>query len=115
MVDGKSVGEVGEVVLRDRMRLSQDGMVVVIMAIDRANDRIVAGPDIISRGFVYMDENEELIERLREIVIETFDACDSETKEDWAMVKEEVRRALRRYLRREVSRFPMVLPVVMEI
>jgi ribonuclease J len=115
MVDGKSVGETGEIVLRDRMRLSQDGMVVVIMTIDRATDKIVCGPEIISRGFVYMDENEDLIETLRQLVIETFENCDRESKEDWGVVNEEVRRALRRYLRRETERFPMVLPVVMEI
>jgi ribonuclease J len=110
-----SHGETGEIVLRDRMRLSQDGMVVVIMTIDRATDKIVCGPEIISRGFVYMDENEDLVETLRQLVIETFENCDRESKEDWAVVNVEVRRALRRYLRREAERFPMVLPVVMEI
>jgi len=115
LVDGKSVGEVGEVVLRDRLHLAQDGMVVIFMTIDRTTDRIVAGPEILSRGFVLMEENEDLIERLRRIVIETVEACDSETREDSVELKEEVRAAVRRYLRKESGRFPMVLPVVMEI
>ena len=115
LVDGKSVGEVGEVVLRDRLHLGQDGMVVVFMTVDRTHDRIVTGPEIISRGFVYMEESEALVETLRQLVIETFEACDSETREDPAVLKEEVRRAVRRYLRKEFERFPMVLPVVMEI
>lgn len=115
LVDGLSVGETGQIVLRDRLQLSQDGMVVVIMTIDRATDSIASGPEILSRGFVYMDENEELVEKLRDIVIETFESCDDEAREDWAVVKEEVRSALRRYLRREAERFPMILPVIMEI
>ncbi len=115
LVDGKSVGEVGEVVLRDRQRLGSDGMIVVFMTIDRSTDTIAAGPEILSRGFYYMDEHEELAEQLRQIVLDVVSECDPETREDASVVKEEVRTALRRFLRKEFERFPMVLPVIMEI
>ena len=115
LVDGKSVGEVGDIVLRDRQRLANDGMIVILMTIDRTTDTIVAGPEIISRGFVHVEENAALIDHMRQIVLDTFAACDEEAKEDSAHIKEEVRRALRRYLRREFERFPMVLPVIMEL
>ncbi|MCX7044411.1 MAG: ribonuclease J [Candidatus Sumerlaeota bacterium] len=115
LVDGKSVGEVGEVILRDRMHLGQDGMIVIFMAIDHATGKIVSGPDIVSRGFIHMDQSEVLIEKIRQIVLETFEECDAEIREDSSEIKEEIRRAVRSYLRKEIERFPMILPVVMEI
>jgi len=115
LVDGKTVGEIGEVVLRDRRNLSQDGMITVILVIDRSNGDILAGPDIISRGFVYMDENAELIQRCKEVVLDAYNDFDAPSREEKDVVQTGVRKALRKLLRDETSLFPVILPVVMEV
>jgi ribonuclease J len=115
LVDGKVLEGVEEVVLRDRKHLAEDGMITVVLAIDRQSHRIIAGPDIVSRGFVVMDENEELIQECQDLVIRTFEECDKESQEEWDVVKLAVRKALRKYLREELDRYPMILPVVVEI
>lgn len=115
LVDGRVLEGVEEVVLRDRKHLAEDGMITVILAIDRQSHRIIAGPDIVSRGFVVMDDNEELIQECQNLVIRTFEECDKESQEEWDVVKLAVRKALRKYLRDELDRYPMILPVVVEI
>ena len=102
-------------VLRDRRNLSQDGMITVILVIDRSNGDILAGPDIISRGFVFMDENAELIQRCKEIVLEAYAEFDAQSREEKDVVQTGVRKALRRFLRERTSLFPVILPVVMEV
>ncbi|MFH0792872.1 MAG: ribonuclease J, partial [bacterium] len=110
LVDGKGIGDVKEVVLRDRMHLSQDGMLIAILAIDRATLQIVAGPDIVTRGFVYVEENEVFLKRCEQVVLDAFNECEKESKEEWAVVKDAVRRALKRFIRKEFERFPVILP-----
>lgn len=115
LVDGRDVGNVGEVVLRDRRHLAEDGMVIVMLVIEKSSVQLVAGPDIVSRGFLYMDENERFFERCKDIVLDAFEQCEKESKEEWAVVKAEVRRALKKFIKNETGRFPVILPVVLEI
>lgn len=115
LVDGRVVDGVHEVVLRDRQHLADDGMLTAILVIDRQSHRIIAGPEVVSRGFVLIDENEALIEECKQVVTETFAACSHESQEEWDVVKTEVRRALRKFLRTRIDRYPMILPVVLEI
>jgi ribonuclease J len=115
LVDGRDVGSIDEVVLRDRRHLAEDGMVIVMLVIEKSNVQLVAGPDIVSRGFLYMDENELFFERCKQVVLDAFEDCEKESKEEWAVVKAEVRRALKKFIKTETGRFPVILPVVLEI
>jgi len=115
LIDGNMVGDTGNVVLRDRHHLSRDGMLVIILAIDSHSGTIVSGPDILTRGFVFADENEDLLNRAKDLVLEVFDTFDPESREDWGVMKESVRRALKKFLKNETARFPMILPVIIEI
>lgn len=115
LVDGKVFEQVEEIVLRDRKHLSEDGMITVILVIDKKTHEIAAGPDIVTRGFVEVDTSEELIEACKAVVIEAFESCDMESREEWEVVKTTVRKALRKYLRKETDRYPLILPVVIEI
>ena len=113
-VDGKGVGDVGPVVIRDRRHLSEDGLVLAVLAIHQQSGEIVAGPDLISRGFVRDEEGEEILEQARKIVLETFSAMNRETRADRAEIQEEIRVALRRYFRKRLERRPVVLPYIVE-
>jgi ribonuclease J len=113
-VDGKGVGDVGPVVIRDRRHLSEDGMVLAVLAIHQQSGEIVAGPDLISRGFVRDEEGEEILEQARKIVLETFSGMNRETRADRAELQEEIRVALRRYFRKKLERRPVVLPYIVE-
>jgi len=113
-VDGKGVGDVGDVVIRDRRHLSEDGMVLAVMAIHQQTGELVAGPDLISRGFVRDEEGEEILEQARRVVLETLGEINRETRTDPAEVQEEVRKALRRYFRKRLERHPVVLPYIIE-
>jgi ribonuclease J len=115
LVDGKIFDQVEEVVLRDRKHLAEDGMIIVILAIDKKTLEITAGPDIVTRGFVEVDRNERLIEDCKAVVIKAFEECEKESKEEWEVVKTTVRKALRKFLRVETDRYPVILPVVIEI
>lgn len=115
LVDGKGIGDVHAIVLRDRQHLAQDGMFIVVLAIDRSSNRIVAGPEIITRGTVYVDENEELLTRCKQVILETIEGSVEESRGEWTVMKTEVRRAVKRFLKREIRRFPVILPVVIEI
>jgi len=113
-VDGRSVGDVGDVVIRDRRHLSEDGMVLVVMAIHQQSGELVAGPDLISRGFMGAQESEEVLENAKKVVLETLAASNRETRTDPGELKEEVRRSLRRFFRKKLERHPVVLPYIME-
>jgi ribonuclease J len=113
-VDGKGVGDVEEVVIRDRRHLSGDGMVLAIMAIHQQSGEIVAGPDIITRGFMRADGGEEILERGRQVVLQTLKEINRETLTDPGEVQEEVRKALRRYFFKALARRPVVLALIME-
>jgi ribonuclease J len=113
-VDGKGVGDVEDVVIRDRRHLSEDGMVLAVMAIHQQSGEIVAGPDLITRGFVRADGGEEILERARQIVLQTIKEMNRETRTDPGEVQEEVRKALRRYFYKALERRPVVLAFIME-
>ena len=113
-VDGLGVGDVGDVVIRDRRHLSEDGMVLVVMAIHQQSGELVAGPDLISRGFMRDEESEEVLENAKKVVLETLSASNRETRTDPVELKEEVRKSLRRFFRKKLERHPVVLPYIIE-
>ena len=114
-VDGKGVGDVGEMVLKDRGHLSQDGMVLAVVAINNSTGEIVYGPEIITRGLVHEDESPELIENAKAVILEAMNSINTEAKTEQLEVNEEVRRALRRYFNKTLERRPVILPVIIEI
>ena len=114
-VDGKGVGDVGTVVLKDRKHLSEDGMVVVIIGLNHSSGEIIHGPDIVSRGFVFEDESQEYLESARKIVVEALDDLNAEMRCDSEEVKTAVRQALRRFFKKTIERRPVILPVVLEM
>ncbi len=114
-VDGYGVGDVGSVVLRDRRHLAQDGMIVVVVSLSGETGELVSGPDIITRGFVYVKESESLMEELREVALEALNACQERNITDWATIKSAIKGELSRYLYRKTKRNPMILPVIMEV
>ncbi len=113
-VDGYGVGDVGAVVLRDRQHLAQDGMIVVVTSMSREDGAILSGPDIITRGFVYVKESEELLEELRQVATDAINSCLNRNIRDWASIKSEVKGALSGFLYKKTKRNPMILPVIME-
>ena len=114
-VDGLGVGDVGNIVLRDRKHLSQDGILTVVVTLSKENKALVAGPDIISRGFVYVRESEPLMDEARDIVKSILLECEEKKINDWATLKSRVRDELRSYLYEKTKRKPMILPIIMEI
>jgi ribonuclease J len=115
LVDGLGVGDVGNIVLRDRKHLSQDGLIVVVITIEGDSGNVIAGPDIISRGFVYVRESEDLMEQVREVTKLALQKCEDKKKNDWSAKKSIIRDALRDYLYEKTKRKPMILPIIMEI
>ena len=115
MVDGSGVGDVGAVVLRDRKKMAEDGMLVVIVNLNQYDQGLLGDPDIITRGFIYVKESEQLMEDLREIAMEAIERCGRRRNRDWAMVKSAIKNDLSGYLYKTTKRNPMILPVIMEI
>ncbi len=114
-VDGTGVGDVGSVVLRDRKHLAQDGMIVVCVNISVQDGSIITGPDIITRGFIYVKESEELMEELRCVALEAIERCTRKRVKDWTAIKSAIKNDLSGYLYKTTKRNPMILPVIMEI
>ena len=114
-VDGYGVGDVGAVVLRDRQHLAQDGMIVVVVSMSGEDGSVISGPDIITRGFVYVKESEELMEELRQVAVDALDRCQDRRIRDWSTIKSEMKGALSSYLYKKTKRNPMILPVIMEV
>ena len=115
LVDGLGIGDVGNVVLRDRKHLSQDGLIIVVMAIDRDSGALVSGPDIISRGFVYVRENEDIIECSRELARNIVLSYGQVDGSEWQNMKNRIKDELHRYIFDKIKRNPMILPIIMEI
>ncbi len=115
LVDGLGVGDVGNIVLRDRKHLSEDGLIVVVVTISKKEGTVLAGPDIISRGFVYVRESEDLMEEARNIVKAVLDDCEQKKITDWATLKSNIRDTLRNHLYGKIKRNPMILPIIMEV
>jgi len=114
-VDGLGIGDVGNVVLRDRQVLSKDGIFIVVLTIDTETMKVVSGPDIVSRGFVYVKESEELLEEAKEQVVSALDGLMRKNISDWSTIKNNVRDSLNKFLWEKTGRKPMILPVIMEI
>ncbi|SHE50696.1 ribonuclease J [Caldanaerobius fijiensis DSM 17918] len=115
LVDGFGVGDVGNIVLRDRKHLSQDGLLVVVVTISKDSGSVIAGPDIISRGFVYVRESEDLMEEIKKVVKKSLDECLSNNFTEWATIKSEIKNAVTKFLFEKTARKPMILPIIMEI
>ena len=114
LVDGLGIGDVGNVVLRDRKHLSQDGLIIVVMAINRDDQRLVSGPDIISRGFIYVRENEDIIENTRDVVRQIL-SQSSLAGEDWPALKNRIKDELHRFIFEKIKRNPMILPIILDV
>ena len=114
-VDGYGVGDVGSVVLRDRKHLAEDGMIVVVVSMSGEDGSVVSGPDIITRGFVYVKESEGLMEELRKVAITALENCQRDSLTDWAAIKSEIKNAVSSFLYKKTKRNPMILPVIMEV
>ncbi len=114
-VDGSGVGDVGSVVLRDRKHLAEDGMIVVCVNLSSEDGSIITGPDIITRGFIYVKESEELMENLQEVALEALDRCQRKRVRDWNVIKTAIKNDLSGYLYKTTKRNPMILPVITEI
>ena len=114
-VDGYGVGDVGSVVLRDRRHLAQDGMIVVVLSMSGEDGALVSGPDIITRGFVYVKESEGLLEELRQVALEAINGVDARCATDWSAIKSAIKGDMSNYLYKKTKRSPMILPVIMEV
>ncbi len=115
LVDGYGVGDVGSVVLRDRKHLGEDGLIIVAATVDTAEGEIISGPDVVSRGFVYVRDAEPLIDEIRELAGEVLEACMSKRVRDWNVMKNRLRDELSKYLYERTKRSPMILPIIMDI
>ena len=115
LVDGLGVGDVGNIVLRDRQHLAEDGIMIVVMTLEKHSNQLLAGPDIVSRGFVYVRESEDLMEEARSVVEEAVTACLERGVSDWGKLKNVTRDALRDLIWKRTKRDPMILPIIMEV
>ena len=115
MVDGLGVGDVGNIVLRDRQHLSQDGLIIVVLTMDSATGSVVSGPDVISRGFVYVRESENLMDEVKRVVKEEIHKCEENHVRDWLTIKTNLKDTLRDYVFQKTKRNPMILPIIMEV
>ena len=115
LVDGLGVGDVGNVVLRDRQHLAEDGIMIVVMSLEKQSGLLVAGPDIVSRGFVYVKESDELIEEARQLVEDAVTACLDKGITDWGKLKATTKDVLGEFVWKKTKRRPMILPIIMEV
>ncbi len=115
LVDGTGVGDVGSVVLRDRKHLADEGMIVVVMTLSSEDSTLISGPDIITRGFVYVKESESIMDEMKRVVLESLESCESHRITDWASIKAKVKQNLSGYLYKTTKRSPMILPVITEV
>ena len=115
LVDGLGVGDVGNIVLRDRQLLSENGLIIVVMSLEKGSNQVISGPDIVSRGFVYVRESENLMEEAREVVEKALDKCLAKPSTDWNKMKTEIKESLNDYIWKKTKRNPMILPIIMEV
>ena len=114
-VDGMGVGDVGEIVLRDRRQLSEDGMLVIVINVNKSDQKIISEPDIISRGFVYAKQSTDLIKDVNRLVVKTVNEQKDENKYQWNRVKQSIKKSVGQYLYAQTKRKPMILPIIIEI
>ena len=115
LVDGLGVGDVGNIVLRDRQMLSENGLLIVVITLEKGSNQVVAGPDIVSRGFVYVKESENLMDEARDVVKRALDKCLAKSITDWNKIKTEIKDSLNDYIWKKTKRNPMILPIIMEV
>ena len=115
MVDGLGVGDVGNIVLRDRQHLAEDGIIIIVLTMDSGSGQVLAGPDIVSRGFVYVKGSEDLMDSARAVLNDTVEALEANGVTDWGKIKNEVKNALSDFVWHETERRPMIMPILMEV
>ncbi len=115
LVDGLGVGDVGNIVLRDRQNLAQNGIIIVVLTLEKYSNQLLAGPDLVSRGFVYVRESEDLLEEARQVVLEAVQECLDRRVSDWGKIKNIIRDSLSDFLWKRMKRNPMILPIIMEV
>lgn len=115
LVDGLGVGDVGNIVLRDRQLLSENGMIILVVSLDKRTAKVVSGPDIVTRGFVYVRENEDLIDEIKEVAAQELKECEDAGIKEWSIIKSRVRDAMIRYIYGKTKRQPMILPIFMDV
>ena len=115
LVYGLGVVDVGNIVLRDRQHLSQNGLLIVVVTLERETNQLLAGPDIVSRGFVYVRESETLMEDCREVIQEALDACLAKGVADWNKIKTSIKDSVSEFLWKRTKRSPMILPIITEV
>ncbi len=115
LVDGLGVGDVGNIVIRDRQHLSQDGLIVIVIAMDSATGNIIGGPDVISRGFVYVRESENLMDEVKKVIKSEIKKCEEQHITEWSAIKSNLKDTLRDYIYQKTKRNPMLLPIIMEV
>ena len=114
-MDGLGVGDVGNIVLRDRQNLAQNGIIIVVLTLEKYSNQLLAGPDIVSRGFVYVRESEDLLEEARHVVEDAVRDCLDRHVSDWGKIKNIIRDSLSDFLWKKMKRNPMILPIIMEV
>ena len=115
LVDGLGVGDVGNIVLRDRQHLAEDGILIVVLTLEKGSNNLLAGPDIVSRGFVYVRESEGLMEEARKVVTDSLDKCLSGRHADWNKIKTTIRDTMNDFIWKKTKRRPMVIPIIMDV
>ena len=115
LVDGLGVGDVGNIVLRDRQHLAEDGILIVVLTLERGSNALLAGPDIVTRGFVYVRESETLMEEARMVVSEAVEKCLMGRYVDWSRIKGVIKDTLNDYIWKKTKRKPMILPIIMDV
>jgi len=115
LVDGLGVGDVGNIVLRDRQHLAENGLIIVVVTLEKYSNQILSGPDIVSRGFVYVRESENLMDDAKEVVYNALERCLNKNTSDWGKIKTEVKDSLSDFLWKRTKRNPMILPIIMEV
>lgn len=115
LVDGLGVGDVGNIVLRDRQHLAEDGIMIVVLTLEKFSNQLLAGPDIVSRGFVYVRESEDLMEESRQVIVDALDYCESRHITDWGKIKNTIKEDLNSFIWKRTKRNPMILPIIMEV
>ena len=115
LIDGLGIGDVGNIVLRDRKHLAEDGLIIAIIAMNKKTGQMVSGPDIISRGFVYVRESTDLMNEVRDMVTKSVENCKSQNIKDWSSIKSQIRDDLRNFIFKKTRRNPMILPIIMDV
>lgn len=115
LVDGLGVGDVGNIVLRDRQNLSENGIIIVVLTLEKYSNQLLAGPDIVSRGFVYVRESEDLMDEAKTIVSDAVEECLKRNVSDWGKIKNVIKESLSDYLWKRMKRDPIILPIIMEV